>query len=629
MPVCLSHFMLSCLLAALLASPAGRAAEAPPEAVNPPQRVSAERFARIAAHPRLLADGARWEALRRQVVTDARSRALYAALRRQGEALLALGPVNYADPAPGENILATLRQYEHRVLALGILYRLGGEQRYLDATRALVLDLARREANRAHYLDAATYTLVLAIGLDWLYEHWSEAERAHLAGRIKQQTLEASVEQLGHHSFLWADFNWNQIGNNGLVFGALAIAEREPALARHIVNRSLALMPRIGVAYAPDGLYVEGPGYWNYGTLNHVYQIEALRTSLGDSFGLEQLPGFLASAAVLDHLTGPSGNFFNFSDNRPQRNVSAPVFWFARESGRADIDDAEWERLERALGGDLTTLRDLSLALLWRGSGAGRDVAAPLNWQTRGHQPVAVMRSRHADKMATWVALKGGTPNGSHGHMDAGSFVLEAGGVRWAEDPGYEDYLRARRRSGLTHAQLFDYGQHSARWRHFRLGPEGHNVLRFDGALPRVDGHAELLPLRTHARGGASARIALSSTYAGQAEQVGRTVSLLADGAVRIEDRWRAPANAAVATSWQWLTTAHARREGDGVVLRKDGRTLRLTVRQKGARIDIEDVDGLLDARFDAPLPGYRRIVVRIGTAAGAGGALGVLARLD
>ena len=614
----------------MLAAHCALAVEVPPEALHPPERIDAAQFARIAPHPRLLANAARWQALRAQIVTDPRSRTLYAALRRQGDTLLANGPQAYREPPAGENILAELRDIENRVLTLGILYRLSGEARYRDATRAMVLELASHNANHNHYLDAATYTLVLSIGLDWLYDDWSEAERTLLAKRIAGQTLTRSVERIADHSFLWADFNWNQICNNDLVFGALAIAEREPALARHIVNRSLALMPRVAGAYAPDGLYVEGPSYWNYGTLNHVYQIEALRSSLGDSFGLEQFPGFLASASVLDQITGPTGEFFNFSDNRPARGFSAPVFWFARETGRADIDDAEWDRLARALDGDLASLRDVGLALLWRraaGSAASDAASAPLNWQTTGRQPVAVLRSRHGDPLASWVALKGGSANGSHGHMDAGSFVLETGGVRWAEDPGFEDYLVARRRSGLTHGRLFDYSQDSPRWCHFRLGADGHNVLRFDGAAQRIDGQAVLLPLR-QGPDGATAQVDLATTYAGQASAVRRAITLLPDGAVRVADRWRAMPGHASTASWQWLTSATVSRQGHALLLSKGGKQLRLSVAQRGATIEVQEVAGLLSERFDAALPGYRRIVVHLRTKAGAGGALDVSARL-
>jgi hypothetical protein len=40
--------------------------------------------------------------------------------------------------------------------------------------------------------------------------------------------------------------------------------------------------------------------------------------------------------------------------------------------------------------------------------------------------------------------IKEGTPNGSHAHMDAGSFVYETNGIRWAIDLGTEEYFKMR-----------------------------------------------------------------------------------------------------------------------------------------------------------------------------------------
>jgi hypothetical protein len=54
------------------------------------------------------------------------------------------------------------------------------------------------------------------------------------------------------------DFNWNQVCHSGLVVGALAIAEREPELARRIVDRAVRYVPKAGAVYAPDGSTPKG-----------------------------------------------------------------------------------------------------------------------------------------------------------------------------------------------------------------------------------------------------------------------------------------------------------------------------------------------------------------------------------
>lgn len=112
----------------------------------------------------------------------------------------------------------------------------------------------------------------------------------------------------------------------------------------------------------------------------------------------------------------------------------------------------------------------------------------PLVWVAGGPGPVAVMRSAWGDPRALFVAVKGGTPNTSHGHMDIGGFVFEADGVRWAVDLAAESYPKMRA-AGLD---LWNYRQDSSRWATFRIGPEGHNILRFNGARQQVDGRASV-----------------------------------------------------------------------------------------------------------------------------------------
>ncbi|ULT41118.1 hypothetical protein KRR40_41565 [Niabella defluvii] len=66
--------------------------------------------------------------------------------------------------------------------------------------------------------------------------------------------------------FLEAHSNWNSVCNAGLIYGALAILDEEKDAAIAIIERSIKsnLLPL--KAFAPNGNYPEGPGYWNYGT---------------------------------------------------------------------------------------------------------------------------------------------------------------------------------------------------------------------------------------------------------------------------------------------------------------------------------------------------------------------------
>lgn len=82
-------------------------------------------------------------------------------------------------------------------------------------------------------------------------------------------------------------------------------------------------------------------------------------------------------------------------------------------------------------------------------------------WSEGGAQPQAVLRSSWNDKRATYVGIKAGSANNGHGHMDIGSFILEANGVRWAVDLGRDGYTLPRQH-GLG-GDLFLSSQESKR----------------------------------------------------------------------------------------------------------------------------------------------------------------------
>jgi hypothetical protein len=416
------------------------------------------------------------------------------------------------------------------------------------------------------------------------------------------------------------DFNWNQVCNGGLAVGALAIAEREPELARRIVERAIRNIPKVGAAYAPDGSYPEGPGYWNYGTSFQLLCVEALRSALGSAFGLDRTPGFLESAEFKRQVVGPTGDSFNFSDAHEGRADEPIMLWFARELKNRDFAENELERIssmyETLTAGDasrpgqrIRTSNHSMFGLLWwnpalRSSGT----SAPLHWTASGVTPIAAMRSAWSDPRSTYVAIKGGTPNHSHAHMDVGSFILEANGIRWALDLSAESYDRIRA-ANLT---IWDYTQDSTRWSTFRDGPEGHNILRFNGARQQVNGSAGISALLDE-NGSMGNLVDLTSLYRDQVGQVQRRIQLHADRSVTIKDEWTA-GDRVTEVTWQWLTRANVKATPDGFLLKQSGTELHLRATSKAElTFSIEDVSQHENI-FDSPNPGVSRLIIRLKT---------------
>ena len=575
-------------------------------------------WSKLAPHPRLFADAARWSALKNQVTSDPVSQQIFAVVRNSAERLLDQPPVAYVDT--GAFWHGPMRQAQGRILSLAMAFRLTGETRFLARAKREMQTMAELPNwYPQHFLDTAEGALGMATGLDWLHDALTPAEREQFATAIVEKALKPSLRIAEEKTWVSGNNNWTAVCHGGLVVAALAIAERD--LAKQIVARALKHMPHYAELYAPVGAYSEGPDYWAYGTTFYALLAESLRTALGTTAGLECAPGFLQTADYTLQMTAPSGRLFNFGDNSSGLGYEPVMFWFARELRRGDLITRELANL-KTLADAITTgaprgdaSRMLSLALVWRDPSlpATPPSTPPLVWWSEGgSQPQAVLRSKWGDPRATFVGIKAGQADDSHAHMDIGSFVLEADGVRWAVDLGRESYPHARA-NGMA-ADLFKTGQTSQRWSIFRCGPESHNLLRFHNAPPLVTAKAEIRPLPLTDTEAPGFLVDLSPVVRDQVARAERRIRLHVDRAVSIDDEWTTR-TAATHVTWQWLTHAEVTPAPDGAMLRQNGEALRLrfTTGDRAARLEVEDVS-LPRHAWDSANPGLRRIVIHLDT---------------
>jgi hypothetical protein len=357
----------------------------------------------------------------------------------------------------------------------------------------------------------------------------------------------------------------------------------------------------------------------------------ALRRLTGHGFGIDEMPGFARSAEYMEEVTSPTGRFYNYSDSPPDafRPIQIPLFWMAARYDRPDWLRTEIRRLDTTLEGvnSENPRRDrmLGLALLWyRPADAKDDIKelSPLNWLGRGEVPLAVFRSAWGDPGATYLAIKGGRASYNHGHMDVGSFILETQGVRWAVDLGLQGYHSIEK----VGVDLWDRSQDGQRWKIFRLGPESHNILRFDDALPEADARADFVAFEP---GGAAPHAVLDLTklHPGKVSSATRQVSLAPNGDILFHDSWVA-GDRQITAAWQMVTFADVEVQGDTVILRQDGKTLRLEILEpKGANVEITDISSPLPD-FNEPNPGARRLKITTSSAPHSPGAFRLRAHL-
>lgn len=537
-----------------------------------------------ATHPRLFLDAKAEAALKQRIASDVFLQSIQAGLVAEADRQLKAPPVERV--LIGRRLLDKSRTALLRLLHLALAWRLTGNAAHLQRARAELVAVAHfSDWNLSHFLDVAEMTTAVAIGYDWLYPVLDDATRTLLRTAIVEKGLEPSLKA---DSWTRANNNWNQVCNAGMTIGALAIAESRRELAATLIARAINTVPVSMHEYAPDGAYPEGPGYWAYGTTFNVLLISALESTLGRDFGLTALPGFLPTADYFLHVVGPSGLAFNYADaGRSSPSVTPAMFWFAARRREPYLLWHEWPALEARANASPGTSRSRDrtdpMLLVWLGRDLGRPPAPPAtSWSGGGPNPVAFHRTSW-DRDATFVAVKGGSPSVNHAHMDVGTFVMDAGGVRWADDLGMQDY-NSLESKGI---KLWGRTRTSERWNVFRLGTSSHNVLQVDGQQQRVEGHAPIVS----SRGGRTV-VDLSTVYAGQLGSARRGVALEADRSVRVQDEFAAPDRAAH-VRWAMLTRADVTIDGPGrATLRQQGRTLHFhVVEPAGATLAIYPTD--------------------------------------
>ncbi len=453
------------------------------------QNVSTQQMQSLATHPRLILRDGDVDKVHAAIRNEPGMERLHDYLFKRVERIMD-APVSRREKT-GKRLLSVSREVLERVWNCSFAYLLTGDARYAARAEAEMLAAAAFEDwNPSHFLDVGEMTAALALGYDWLYDKLSEQSRRQIEEAIITKGL-LGAEKESQMWFYKRANNWNQVCNGGFVMGALAVADREPELAAKIIEKSLASIALGLKPYAPEGVYPEGYSYWSYGTWYQVLMIEALRTALGDSCGLEKSAGFLQSADFMNYMVAPSGRAFNFSDcgdSRPMQNLL--LAWFAGERCDMSLIYREKESLKQD---DLRIMerRFLSVAMLFL-SRCNMDKVAPPQrkfWYAYGEQPLFVYRGGWDVSDDVYLAAKGGSSSISHAHMDAGSFVYEWGGVRWSCDLGSQGYHSLESRG----VKLWGMKQDSQRWDVFRINNLSHSTLSVDDAKHLCAGEAKMV----------------------------------------------------------------------------------------------------------------------------------------
>lgn len=436
-------------------------------------------------HPRLLVTAADWNKLPARMEADPRVKKIISATIARADLTFEKPLLSYQ--REGRRILAVSREAIERVLDLSTAWKVTGDKKYLDRCRDEMLAISKfKDWNPDHHLDTAEMQTALAIGYDWLFHDLTEADKKTITTALLEKGLKSTLAQ--KHIMSWHN-NWNQVCMGGLVLSAIALSDLEPELSSKAIEAATQAIPKgLSVGYPPDGAYSEGGGYWSYGTGYTILTIEALRTANLPFDKILTHPGFLQSGNYVRQVHGTSGLLFCYGDNRPGKfGFSSAMIWMAKQNQSQALSDFIAPTFDKI--DSKTYDRFLALAAFWipEKSDLKQD-ALPFHFLGTGLSPIAIHRTGFDDK-DLYLGIKAGHANVSHGHMDAGSFVIDWAGKRWASDLGMQTY-HGLESGGIN---LFQMTQNSARWSVFRLNNFSHNTLTYNGQLHQMDGKSKIL----------------------------------------------------------------------------------------------------------------------------------------
>lgn len=378
----------------------------------------------------------------------------------------------------------SIHKFAAQLPPLVMMYKLTGDTLYarrIVDQFTLMSDYPDWGADR-HFLDAGIGGFDFALAYDVLYSFTTPEEKRMMKEAVLKHVLLPGKKQLQKNAW-WstASHNWNSICNGGVIMAALAMFEDDPEGMSQIISLALNNLPRYIRSFEPDGQSEEGLMYWGYGLMYTTILFESLQRVVGTAFGLDKQPGFMKTGWFPAYLSGPVTSL-SIGDDPIKNTRSLSFFWFAKNNNDSALAKMQYELCKES---QTVSWMDMLYYLpeMIQLNTPTREI--PLENYIRG---IEVMSLRDGwSKLSTFVSMHGGDNFANHGHLDAGSFDIQASGEVWAygnlgrDDYTYPGYFS---KSTLPAYDAADSQQTiPGRWHFYRLRAEGKNCLVFNQSV--------------------------------------------------------------------------------------------------------------------------------------------------
>ncbi|KAK7033651.1 hypothetical protein VNI00_012651 [Paramarasmius palmivorus] len=435
--------------------------------------------------PRIIAPQYKWDALPSLIASDPYLQYWNETIFGNASTYASLPPVVYfLDGASG--ILDVAREVKERIKAFGYAYRMTKEQSYVDlAWRELqnaVSDSwgagASDKWNTAHFLDTAELSAAYGIAYDWLYDAWSDDQKGQIRDWLNQFGLGPGAKAYTDSTASYAWWKNNIRGNWN--YNARTV------LSNAIDNAKANCI----LATSSDGTWAETANYWYFGTTGHAEMASSLITATGSDYGLLNDNGNFKKTGDFHMYVYGATSLFNYGDHGPNKfsTTANSIIFYASAYNLPQYALFQRDRPDAAEPWSVFWYDPSVTGAFWADTPLDmffvRDLDDDLDqWVS--------MRSSWTDINALYVAMKAGANSGhqNHNDLDAGDFVIDAMGTRWAGELGSGNYL--------SPGYFVGDNQDSQRWMYYRTMTEGQNTLLINKKNQLVAGQPKIIKHET------------------------------------------------------------------------------------------------------------------------------------
>ncbi len=400
--------------------------------------------------------------------------------KKEADEILTSPFLNYHLDEAGLRI-PSIHKFAVQVPNLIFMYQMTGDTKY--AKRAveqckIIADYPDWGAER-HFLDTGIAAFIFAFVYDGLYGYLTDDDKEIISKALVEKALKPGKSQIEGNEKVWkwykANNNWNGICNGGLITAALAIFESDPEFCSELISGAVNNLPLYLSEFEPDGQSEEGLMYWSYGLMYTVLAFQSMENTLGTTYGMTSFPGMKKAGWFPFLMSGPVVSI-NIGDDPLRRGRDASLLWFADYYN--DYSLAK-KHIDLCLKKKSCHWEDV---YFYKPAMRKDDVPVSMSLDNylHGIELFSIRENWNSDD-AMYIAMHGGANNANHGHLDAGSFYLQALGEVFADgDLGRDDYTFPGYFSKKTSPDYWDKLSDQTdpgRWHFYRLRTEGKNCI--------------------------------------------------------------------------------------------------------------------------------------------------------